>query len=211
MGKKHTWKGKHLFLYIAGLTILPLAILGCLHLSQKQQGEMLLARGMGQMHRGQYYEAMETNLAVLNKYPSSLADQALFQIGLLYAHPENPNQEYQQALSSFNKILSRFPDSPYTDQAQVWVLTIRNLYEKSREIDQSNAKVVSLERSVEEQKNSINHLQNQIEKLKDANMIAALKKTVNEQKKEINFLREQIEKLKRVDLRIEEKKQKVFQ
>ena len=211
MGKKYTWTGKHLFLYIAGLMILPLAILGCLHFSQNQQGELLLAKGMDRILHGQYNEAMEANLAVIDKYPSSLADQALFQIGLLYAHPENPSQEYQLALDAFNKILSGFPDSPYRDQAQVWVLFIRNLSEKDREIDQSNAKVVSLERSVEEQKNSIDHLQNQVEKLRDNEMIAALKKTVNEQKKEINHLREQIDKLKRVDLGIEEKKQKVLQ
>jgi len=211
MGKKHTWTRKHLFLYVAGLMILPLAVSGCLHFSQKQQDELLLAKGMDQMHRGQYYEAMETNLAVLNNYPSNLADQALFQIGLLYAHPENPNQEYQQALSAFNKILSGYPDSPYREQALVWVLIIRNLSAKNQEIEHSNTKVVSLERSIEEQKNSINDLQNQIEKLKVADMTAALKKTIAEQKNEINFLREQIEKLKRVDLRIEEKKQKVLQ
>jgi TolA-binding protein len=191
--------------------ILPLAVLGCLHLSKKQQGEQLLAKGMNQMLRGQYDEAMEENLAVLNNYPNSLADRAFFQIGLLYAHPENPNQDYQHALNAFNKILDGFPKSPHRAQAQVWVLFIRNISEKDREIDRLNLKVVSLERSIAEQNNSINHLHDQIEKLKGTKLIAFLEKTVKEQKQEITQLREQIEKLKRVDLRIEEEKQKVLQ
>jgi outer membrane protein assembly factor BamD (BamD/ComL family) len=211
MGKKHTWTGKHLLLYLTGLVIIAFAILGCLHFSKKQQPELLLANSMHKMLHGQYDEAMEENFTVLNKYPNGLADQALFQIGLLYACPENPNQDYQQALNAFNKILMAFPDSPHRDQAQVWVLFIRNLSEKDRELYRLNAKVVSLEKSVDEQKNNINHLQDQIEKLKGAEMIAFLEKTIKVQKKEITQLREQIEKLKRVDLGIEEKKQKVSQ
>jgi uncharacterized coiled-coil protein SlyX len=210
MGKKYTWTGQHLLLYLTGLMILPFAILGCLHSSKKPQGELLLAKSMDKMLSGQYDEAMEENFAVLNKYSNGLADQVLFQIGLLYACPENPNQDYQHALNAFNKILIGFPESPYRGQAQVWVLFIRNLSEKDREIDLLNGKVVSLERSVEEQKNSINHLQDQIEKLKGSEVIASLEKTINEQKKEITRLREQIEKLKSVDLGIEEKKQKVL-
>jgi outer membrane protein assembly factor BamD (BamD/ComL family) len=211
MGKKYTRTGKHLFLYLTGLMILPFAISGCLHFSNKQQGELLLSKSMNKMLRGQYDEAMEENFAVLNKYPSRLADQALFQIGLLYACPENPNQDYQNALNAFNKILIEFPESPHRDQAQVWVLFIRNLSEKDREIDLLNAKVVSLERSVEDQKISMNQLQDQLEKLKGAEVIVSLEKTIKEQKKQIIHLREQIEKLKSVDLGIEEKKQKVLQ
>ena len=54
-------------------------------------------------------------------------------------------------------------------------------------------------------------MQKKIETKKNVDLIVSLEKTVDEQKKEIIQLLDQIEKLKRVDLRIEEKKQKILQ
>ena len=166
---------------------------------------------MDQMASRQYEASMAKNLAVLNNYPHSLADQALFQIGLLYAHPENPNQNYEKSLGSFNKIINGFAESPLRRRAQLWVLFIRDVIDKERKIGKLNTKNVSLERSVEQQKIEITILQKKIETRKNVDLIVSLEKTVGEQKKEINQLMDQIEKLKRVDLRMEEKKQKILQ
>ena len=64
--------------------------------------------------------------------------------------------------------------------------------------------------TVEQQKIEIALLQKKIETRENAELIMSLEKTVEEQKKEINQLLDQIEKLKRVDLGIEEKKQKIL-
>ena len=53
-------------------------------------------------------------------------------------------------------------------------------------------------------------MQKKIETQKNDALIVSLEKTVDEQKKEIIQLLDQIEKLKRVDLGIEEKKQKIL-
>jgi tetratricopeptide (TPR) repeat protein len=175
------------------------------------QGQQLLEEGMDQMVSRQYEASMAKNLTVLNKFPHSLADQALFQIGLLYAHPENPNQNYEKSLESFNKILNRFLESRLRNQAQLGVLFIKDVIDKERKIGILNDNKVSLERTVEQQKAAINNLKKKIETRKNADLIVALEETVEEQKKEINQLLDQIEKLKRVDLGIEEKKQKILQ
>ena len=39
--------------------------------------------------KGQYEASMEETLRVLEAYPMTLGDRAIFQMGLLYAHPEN--------------------------------------------------------------------------------------------------------------------------
>jgi hypothetical protein len=191
--------------------LLPFVIFGCLHFSKKLQGQQILEQGMDQMVSRQYEAAMAKNLTVLNNFPQSLADQALFQIGLLYAHPENPNQNYEKSLESFNKIISEFSESPLRHQAQLWVVFIRDLIDKERKLEILNSKNVSLERTVEQQKIKLTILQKKMETGKNVDSIVSLEKTVDEQKKEINQLLDQIEKLKRVDLGIEEKKQKILQ
>ena len=134
----------------------------------------------------QYEASMAKNLTVLNSFPPSLADQALFQIGLLYAHPENPNQNYEKSLGSFNKIINEFSESRLIPQAQLWVLFIRDVMDKEQKIGILNNKIVSLQRTVDQQKIKITMLQKKIETGKNADLIVALEKTVAEQKKEIN-------------------------
>ena len=208
MGTKQTGRRKYLFLHLACLGLLPFVIFGCLHFSKKLQGQQLLEEGMDQMVSRQYEASMAKNLTVLNNFPHSLADQALFQIGLLYAHPENPNQNYEKSIGSFNEILNGFSESRLRHQAQLWVVFIRDVIDKERKIGIINNKNVSLEKTVEQQKIEITILQKKVETTKNVDLIAALEKAVDKQKKEINQLLEQIEKLKRVDLGIEEEKQK---
>ena len=159
----------------------------------------------------QYEASMAKNLTVLNNFPHSLSDQALFQMGLLYAHPENPNQNYQKSLGAFNKILNEYSQSRLRHQAQIWVLIIEDVIDKKQKIGILNKKKVSLARTVEQQQIEIALLQKKIVTGKNDDLIDSLKKKVDEQKKEITQLLEQIEKLKRVDLKIEEEKQKILQ
>ena len=210
MGTKQSRRRKYLFLHLACLGLLPFVIFGCLHFSKKLQGQQLLEEGMDQMVSRQYEASMAKNLTVLNNFPHSLADQALFQIGLLYAHPENPNQNYEKSIGSFNEILNGFSESRLRHQAQLWVVFIRDVIDKERKIGIINNKNVSLERTVEQQKIEITILQKKVETTKNVDLIVALEKAVDKQKKEINQLLEQIEKLKRVDLGIEEEKQKIL-
>ena len=211
MGTKQTRRRKYLFLHLACLGLLPFVIFGCLHFSKNLQGQQLLEEGMDQMVSHRYEASMAKNLTVLNDFPDSLADQALFQIGLLYAHPGNPNQNYEKSLGSFNKISSEFSESRLRHQAQLWVVFIRDVIDKERKIGILNKKNVSLERTVEQQNIEITILQKKIETGKNVDLIVSLEKKVDEQKKEINQLLDQIEKLKRVDLGIEEEKQKILQ
>ena len=210
MGTKQDRTRKYFFLHLTCLGLLPFVIFGCLHFSKKQQGQQLLKEGMDQMVNRQYAASMTKSLTVLNSFPHTLADQALFQIGLLYAQPENPNQDYEKSLGSFNKILNEFPESQLRHQSQIWILFIRDVIDKKQKIGVLNNEIVSLEKTVAQQKIETALLQKKIKTRKNADLIMSLEKTVDEQKKEINQLLDQIEKLKRVDLGIQEKKQKIL-
>lgn len=211
MGTKQTRRRKYLFLHLACLGFLPFIIFGCFNFSKKQQGQQLLDEGMDMMAGHQYEASMAKNLTVLNNYPQSLADQAFFQIGLLYADPENPNHNFTKSLGSFNEILNGFSESRLRHQAQLWVLFIGDVIDKEGKIGILNKKNLALQKIIEQHKSEITSLQKNIETKKNADLIVSLRKTVAEQKQEIIQLQEQIEKLKRVDLGIEEEKQKILQ
>ena len=163
MGTKQTGKGEYVFFHFARLGLLPFAIFGCLHFSEKLQGQQLLEEGMDQLLSGHYEASMAKSLAVLNNYPDSIADQALFQMGLLYAHPQNPNRNCEKSLEYFDRILDGFPESRLRQPAQLWVLFIRDVSEKEQKVRIKNKKNLSLQRTVERQKIDIANLQKKIE------------------------------------------------
>jgi hypothetical protein len=159
----------------------------------------------------QYEASMAKNLTVLNNFPHSLTDQALFQMGLLYAHPENPNQDYQKSLGAFNKILNEYSQSHLRHQAQLWVLIVEDTIDKKQKIGILDKEKISLTRTVEQQQIEMAIMQKKLITRENVDLIDTLENTIVEQKQEITQLLEQIEKLKRVDLKIEEEKQKILQ
>ena len=174
------------------------------------EGQQMLEKAMDQLVRHQYAASIENNLAVLNTYPPALADQALFQIGICYALPGNPQQDYRKSLGSFNKVISEFPASRRKVQSQLWVRFIQDASDKTKEIAALKKANVSLGNAVIQQKIDIKVLQKKIDATRDTDLVMSLEKIIDGQKKEIEQLLEQIEKLKRVDLGIEEKKQKIL-
>ena len=210
MGTKRIRKRKYFFLHLACLGIIPVVIFGCLHFSKNLEGQKLLDEAMEQMVKRQYAASMENNSAVLDNYPPALADQALFQIGLLYAQPGYPQQNYKKALGAFNKIITEFPTSRLSQQSHLWIRTVNDIIDKNKEIKTLNSANISLGKTVKQQKIELALLQDKIDANENAELVMFLEKTIDKQKDEINQLLEQIEKMKRVDLGIEEKKQKIL-
>ena len=48
-------------------------------------------------------------------------DVALYNIGLILAHPLNPRRDYGKAAQSFNALVTEHPRSAYVDQAKTWI------------------------------------------------------------------------------------------
>ncbi len=69
------------------------------------------------------------------------ADEALFNIGLIYAHPKNPRRDLAMALSVFQQLIKNHPQSPGAEQGKIWIAlfeeneTLKQLIEKSKQVD----------------------------------------------------------------------------
>ena len=62
------------------------------------------------------------------------ADEALFNLGLIYAHVDNPAKDYKISQSYFHVLTEQFPDSDFAEEARIW-LGLFETIEKIQQID----------------------------------------------------------------------------
>ena len=62
------------------------------------------------------------------------SDQALYNLGLIYAHVDNPAKDYKKSKIYFHVLTTQFPDSEFTEEARIWLGLFETL-EKIQQID----------------------------------------------------------------------------
>jgi outer membrane protein assembly factor BamD (BamD/ComL family) len=78
--------------------------------------------------KGDYKGALVENQAVLSEFGKDrLADEALFNMGLIYAHYGNPEKDYNRSLDYFRKVVDEYPQSHLLEQARIWSGVLRDL------------------------------------------------------------------------------------
>ena len=80
-----------------------------------QLAQNLLAKGD---YEGSLRESREVLVLVKDQSP---ADAAMFHMGLVYASPKNPRKDNKQAIGFFNRVIKSYPESPWVEQAKIWV------------------------------------------------------------------------------------------
>jgi len=190
MGRERTCSGKHFFLYLACWIAILSGILGCVHSPNQRQGEKHLAMARVLMAKGDYEASLMENEKVASLFPRTLGDRALYQMGLVYTHPENPSADYYKSLECFQTIIKEYPESITTGEAAIWIALFEKVVNNDKEIDELNKKINFLENAVQKKTESIRNLKSRIE------VLWAQKKK----------LESQIGRLKEIDIGIEEKK-----
>lgn len=184
MGRERTRAGKFVCLYIAGL--IGLVLSGCATLEKvgvnikgKVEAYQSLHRGKGLLAQGDFDGAFTENLKIL-----SLAlhrppeDEALFNMGLILAHPENPKKDYGKSLFFFKKLVADFPKSAWIDRAKIWSGILQEnekLNQTIETIRQMNEKLKQADRKIEEREEARESLVNSQKLLSQGNYEGALK------------------------------------
>ena len=52
-------------------------------------------------------------------------DEALFLMGQIYAHFGNPKKDYNKSIAFLNKLVKDYPQSPFGEQAKIWVRVLQ--------------------------------------------------------------------------------------
>ena len=92
--------------------------------------------------QGNFEAALEENQKILSSSGKTTSkDRALFQIGLIYAASRNPKRDLDKSLSSFSRLVKEYPQSPFADEAKIWIdllqenQKLNRMIEKSKEVD----------------------------------------------------------------------------
>jgi tetratricopeptide (TPR) repeat protein len=92
--------------------------------------------------QGNYEGAVGENQKILSfsdpRYPK---DEALFNLGLIYAHFGNPQRDIEKSIDFFNKLIKSYPKSTLIEQAKMWIgilqenLELNRLMQKLKQVD----------------------------------------------------------------------------
>jgi len=91
---------------------------------------------------GDYEGSLVENQKVLSlPGQNTPGDQALFNIGLIYAHPGNTKKDYEKSVLFFKTLLKDYPQSSFSEEAKIWIEVLQEnrkliqMIEKSKEVD----------------------------------------------------------------------------
>lgn len=223
MGRKRTRERQHLLFYTSCILIACFSTQGCAHLSEALLEGCDFEYADFQMNQKDYEAALRENERIFERNPDKCGDQALYRIGLIYAHPENRFGDVQKATQLFDSIPDRYPQSPLREKARLWVLTLTGIDEYRKIISSMEEEMSLLAKRLENKEKKNDLLKRKMKELESKKGQSTKKELpvkpvsssdsetkVLEQnrllKERIKELESQIEDLKKIDLRIEGKK-----
>jgi len=105
-------------------------------IEKRQEGREGLYHGQKLLAQGDYEGALRENQKVLSlssgKPPE---DEALFNMGLIYAHPGNPKKDYGKSLGFFKRLIKDYPKSPFVEQVKIWTEVVQENQKLNKTIE----------------------------------------------------------------------------
>lgn len=170
MGRKHPRQRQHIFLYIACGLSLWLVGTGCAHLQHLGEEEKLVLQAKSSFAKSDFATSITYWREILERFPDTQGDQALYAMGLAYAFPEYPDANYQRSLNLFKTLIREYPESVFITQAKIWISILERTIEKEKEVDEKNRKIDLLENQLKAEHKKIGELLNQIKSLKEIDL-----------------------------------------
>jgi tetratricopeptide (TPR) repeat protein len=135
MGGKQRKNRKHLLFFIACFLII-FIIGGCIIPPKRAHvlpaGGTPFERAVILVSKGRYDDALNAFNKIARTYSREApGDKALFEMGLIWAYPDNPKKDYNESLICFNRLLRDYPNSALKREAGAWreVLTMLTQYD----------------------------------------------------------------------------------
>ncbi len=144
------------------LIMAPMLLSGCSHFNEARQIKTTYAEANDLFHQGSYTASLDKYSVIIEKYPAK-ADRALFEMGIIHAHPKNPQKDYPKSLECFQRLIKEYPDSEYRQNSEMMIFNIRNVVLKDTTIAAQQAQIETLHRKVQGKDNEIVALQKSIE------------------------------------------------
>jgi hypothetical protein len=132
--------------------------------------EKLVLQAKSSFAKRDFASSMTYWREILERFPDTQGDQALYAMGLAYTFPEYPDVNHQRALNLFNMLIREYPESVFITQAKIWISILERTIEKEKEVDEKNTKIDFLENQLKAEEKKIGELLNQIKSLKEIDL-----------------------------------------
>ena len=150
------------FKFCICLLMASMLLSGCSHLNDGRQLKTTFAEANELFHQGSYAASLDKYSEITEKYPAK-ADRALFEMGIVHAHPKNPQKDFQKALECFQKIINDSQGSEYRQNSEMMIFNIGNVALKDTTIAAQQAQIETLRHKVQGKENEIVTLQKTME------------------------------------------------
>lgn len=175
---------KHLcFLSILMTMLLP--ICGCSHLGTGSGAKSALEEANSDFNRGSYQTSLTKYEAILEKYPNT-GDRVLFEMGIIYGHPDNEQKDYLKSLECFQKLIKDYPGSSYRHDSQMMIFYNSSVNLKDQLIGSKQKVIDTLQQEVKSRGSEISSLESEISSLQQE--VESNRKKVAELQQEIAAL-----------------------
>jgi tetratricopeptide (TPR) repeat protein len=189
MDKRQSRRGERIYFFLIFILMTPISICGCSHFSKEFQARSIFKEANDFFIQGNYKASLSKYEQIIEKYPAA-GDRALFEMGIIYAHPGNEQKDYQKSLDCFQKLVKDYPGSGYRKDSEMMIFSVNNVTLKDKMIAVQQTQIETLQ-------------QKQIETLqqKDRTIVAqqtqieTLQQEVNSKGDEIVTLQKKIEAL----------------
>ena len=198
MGPKQIRPRKHIYIRFAGCLTATLLLLGCIYYPERWVSEEHLARSRYYLERDDFQRSLKESNAAYRLYPQSLGDEALYLIGLVWAHPANADQSYSKSKEAFSTLLRKYPQSRLKTQAEAWVLVIREVQDSQSLLKKVADENDRIKNELKKQRASKRHQQQQF-----SQRIAAQEQQIKDLEQHIDNLKRNLDQLKQIDLKID--------
>lgn len=170
MGRKHSRQRQHVFLYIACWLSVWLVAAGCTQLHNIREDEQLVVQAKSSFVKSDFTTSINRWREILERFPDTQGDQALYAMGLAYAFPEYPEANFERSLDLFKMLIREYPKSVYITQSKIWISILERNIEKEKEVEEKNTKIELLENQLKAEDKKIRQLLNQIKRLKEIDL-----------------------------------------
>jgi L,D-peptidoglycan transpeptidase YkuD (ErfK/YbiS/YcfS/YnhG family) len=183
MGKKQGRIDKHNYFSLVFIVMISILLCGCSHLNEETFKE---ANDL--FRQGSYNASLNKYGQIIEKYPDA-GDRVLFEMGIIYAYPENEQKDYRKSLECFQTLIKHYPGSGYRKDSEMMIFNINNATLKDMTIAEQQTQIEALRQEVKSGENGIAALQKKIEELQQGvkskeNEILALQEEIFEDRKE---------------------------
>ena len=133
--------------FIACVIMAPILICGCGHLYEGFPVRPAFKDANDLFSQGRYRASLIRYELIMKKYPD-LGDRALFEMGIIYAYPDNGQKDYQKSLQCFQKLIRDYPQSVYRQDSLMMIFHLNTMNANDEKLGAQQKLIENLQQEI---------------------------------------------------------------